>query len=182
MTRDGMMGNPKTASECSTADKTLGRLLSDGAVRILDRQQLPTPPSALKVFWSRHPVLHESLCEIRNCCQRISLLCRQGRVSRLQMGFLYLRSDPEGLRPNTTRLGRIESREKLLSVRPWASLQDQQFFLCGWELGREWALGHLGDRGEETSGYSHSSEQLLGELAGNSRPLLEVRQSTNGTK
>jgi hypothetical protein len=52
------------------------------------------------------------------------------------------------------------------------------FFLSGWEAGREWALLSLDARGEETIGYSYSSEQLLCELGGNSMPSPTIQQST----
>jgi hypothetical protein len=172
---------PRTALHSDiAAQPPLGWMVvgADGRWRIVLNRRFATRSS---VSWwrgwsGRHPMVSECVSEIHNCLRRIWRLYKSGRVSHLQMGFLYLRSDPEGLRPNTTRLGRIESREKLLSVRPWANLQDQQFFLCGWELGREWALRHLGESGEETIEYSHSSEQLLCELGGNSMPPLATQQ------
>src|SRR5579864_1250702 len=123
------------------------------SIRLLVRERL--------AFLWRRPKVRESLQEVRKRYRRILVLWTQGQETVLRMGLLYRKSCPEGLRLNTTRLGRIQGREKLLSVRPWVSLQDQQFFLCGSELGREWALLHLGENGEETIGYSHSSEQLL---------------------
>jgi hypothetical protein len=62
--------------------------------------------------------------------------------------------------------------------RAWASLQDQQLLLCGWEMGREWALSNLGAHAEEPIGYSYSSDSLLTELGGNSMPPLALQQQS----
>lgn len=175
----------KACGDGRRGEPPLGWLVvgEDGRTDIVLNGQIATRSSVSpwRAFVSAHSTLRESVSEICNCLLRIWRLYKSGRESHLRMGFLYLRIGSQGLRPNTTRLGRIEDRGKLLSVRPWASLQDQQLFLCGWEAGREWALRHLGENGEETIGYSHSSEELLAELGGHSMPPQSAQQaSTRG--
>jgi hypothetical protein len=154
---------------------------ADGRVRIA-----PTRGSAIRSWGQRfrfpawfYPTLSECVSEIRNCCRRIQRLCRRSPAVRLRMGRAWIDVGHQGLRPNTTRLARIGSREKLLSACPSATLQDQQFFLCGREMGREWAHQHFGESGEETIGYSHSLAQLLAELGdGNSKSPPATRQDS----
>src|SRR5579862_1004771 len=124
----------------------------------------------------QRPKWRESVWEIGNCFRRIRLLWTRVGATSVHRGMLWIRVHPEGLCPNTTRLGRIQDTERLLAVRPWASLQDQQLFLCGWEAGREWAIQHRDADGEETIGYSYSSEQLLCDLGGNSMPPSVAQQ------
>jgi hypothetical protein len=175
----GSTAKPKTASRHDKSDTScLGVLSGDGHVHTPVRRKWSTRLSVLSLqhFLWRHPRLHESWSEIRNCHRRIRLLYRRGRGSFVSTGRMFLAIDSQALRPNTTSQARRQSIEKLLSARPWASLQDQQLFLCGWEMGREWSLGNLGVPGEEPIGYSYASDSLLAELGGNSMPPSAVPQ------
>jgi hypothetical protein len=97
------------------------------------------------------------------------------RASAVSTGLVNLPWGHQDVRPNKTSQGRKCGIRKLLAFRPWASLQDQQLFLCGWEAGREWALNTHGDPGEEPIGYSYSLDSLLAEV-GISRAGVDVTE------
>ena len=133
-------GLRKASEQNNSAGRLLGVLAigRDGCRYSLD-PRLPSIRS-LGAWWRglgwRHPIPREPLSEIRSCYRRIRLLCKRGQGTSLRMGRASPVRDPEGLIPNTTRHGRIQSKERLLSACHWASLRDQQLFLCGWEMGR----------------------------------------------
>jgi ribosome modulation factor len=167
----------------SKGDLPLGVIVigRDGRTHTVQSHQTPSRPSVSwwQSFLWRHPRLHESASEIRSCYQRILLLCKRGRATFVSTGRVFLEVDQQGRHLNTTSQGRKRSIERLLSVCPWVSLQDRQFFLSGWEMGREWALRNLGAPGEEPIGYSYSSEILLAELGGNSMPAKQFSKRPN---
>jgi hypothetical protein len=171
----------RTASVRSrTGDLPLGVIVigGDGRSHSVQSHQsaIRSSLSWWRTFLWKHPRLHELASEICSCYQRIRVLCKRGRAIFVSTGRVYLALDREGLCLNTTSQARRRSIERLLSVCPGVSLQDQQLFLCGWELGREWGLNNLGAPGEEPIGYSYSSDYLFAELGGNSMPPLKTQQ------
>lgn len=111
-------------------------------------------------FSFRHPVLHGLWLEVHSCYQRIQLLCKRGRICRLDMGRMLVELSDHRLVENTTSQGRIQNMQKVLSIRSWASPEDMRMFLLGWDLGREWGVRN-GDRpGEESIELANPLERL----------------------
>lgn len=103
-------------------------------------------------FLFRHQMLHGLWLELRSCYQRIRLLWKRGHGVRPYMGRVYISAPGHNLIENRTSQARIQDMQTMLEFRPWASPEDCQMFLVGWEVGRVHGVRNYDSPAEEPIG------------------------------
>lgn len=108
-------------------------------------------------FPFRHPVLYESLFELRSFVCRIRSLWKQGGSRPTEIGSVWDLDDQKHLVPNRRYQARSRGIQRFLADFPWASFADLRTFLSGFEAGEEYCIGSLGTAKSSVCGQNRES-------------------------